>query len=172
MGAVEEWFDVVDAADKVIGRELRATVHARKLYHRSVHIFVFDSQGRVLIQKRSMLKDSNPGRWTTSCSGHVDSGEVYDVAALRELREEIGIDASQSVPVFLFQVKPCRETGFEFSNVYRLQWNGSVRPDPAEVTQLQWLPVPVLEEWIREEPHAFARSFCFLWKKVQAPGIL
>lgn len=53
----EEWFDVVNERDEVIGRELRRTVHARGLWHRAVHVLVFDSAGRVFLQKRSMTKD-------------------------------------------------------------------------------------------------------------------
>src|SRR5450432_650127 len=85
----EEWFDVVNARDEVIGRELRRNVHARGLWHRAVHVLVFDGAGHVFLQKRSMLKDLSPGLWDSSCSGHVDSGEDYDLAAVRELGEEI-----------------------------------------------------------------------------------
>lgn len=166
----EEWFDIVDASDAVIGRGMRGDVHRQRLFHRSVHIFVFDGQGRLLIQRRSMLKDTNPGRWTTSCSGHVDSGEEYDAAALRELREEIGValDNGHPRPEFRFKVSPCRETGNEFSSVYRLEWDGTVRPEPGEVDALQWVPVPALEAWARRSPRSFARSFLFLWEKVRS----
>src|SRR6185436_20849387 len=71
----EEWFDVVNERDEVIGRELRRNVHARGLWHRAVHVLVFDRAGRVFLQKRSMLKDLSPGLWDSSCSGHLDSGE-------------------------------------------------------------------------------------------------
>ena len=71
-------------------RATRREVHATGLWHRAVHILVFDGTGRVLLQKRSMLKDLSPGLWDSSCSGHLDAGEDYDAAAIRELAEEIG----------------------------------------------------------------------------------
>ena len=94
----DEWFDVVDERDAVVGRARRREVHAQGLWHRAVHVLVFDAGGRVLLQKRSLAKDLSPGKWDSSCSGHLDAGEDYDAAAGRELREEIGVDATP-VPV-------------------------------------------------------------------------
>ena len=87
----EEPFDVVDAQDRVIGRAPRREVHARRWRHRSIHVLVFNAAGRVFLQKRAQSKDSCPGRWDSSCSGHLDAGEDYDAAAVRELGEEIGM---------------------------------------------------------------------------------
>jgi hypothetical protein len=56
-----------------------------------VHVLVFDVAGRTFLQKRTMAKDISPGCWHAACSGHLDSGEGYDVAAARELGEEIGV---------------------------------------------------------------------------------
>ena len=81
---MEEMFDVVDSSDKVIGRASREEVHRKGLLHRSTHLLVFDESGRVLLQKRSMRKDWFPGRWDSSVSGHVDSGEHYDECVVRE----------------------------------------------------------------------------------------
>ena len=90
-----EWFDVVDALDRPIGRERREVVHSRELFHRAIHVFVLDAAGRMLVQKRSMLKDSAAGLWCSSCSGHLDTGEDYLGAAVRELEEELGAAARQ-----------------------------------------------------------------------------
>jgi isopentenyldiphosphate isomerase len=54
-------------------------------------VLVFNSQGEVYLQRRSATKDTYPNRWTTSCSGHVDAGEDYDTAVLREMAEELGL---------------------------------------------------------------------------------
>src|SRR5512137_895073 len=87
----EEIFDVVNERDEVVGRNTRAEVHRLGLMHRAVHILVFNRRGEIFLQKRSMLKDRQPGLWDSSASGHVDSGEDYDACAVRELREEIGL---------------------------------------------------------------------------------
>lgn len=88
---VEEYFDVVNERDEPIGRAARREVHARGLWHRAVWVLVFDRAGRIFLQKRSMKKDMSPGLWDGSCAGHVDAGEDYDTAAVRELGEELGL---------------------------------------------------------------------------------
>src|SRR6478672_13109465 len=94
----EEVFDVVDEQDQVIGRERRSEVHRLNLRHRAVHVLVFNSQGEVFLQKRSMSKDTFPGAWDSSASGHLDCGEDYDACAIRELREEIGLRLERCPP--------------------------------------------------------------------------
>src|SRR3954454_11229811 len=112
---VEEWFDVVNERDEVIGRELRRIVHASGLWHRAVHVLVFDGARRVFLQKRSMLKDLSPGLWDSSCSGHLDAGEDYDAAAARELAEEIGVRLEPgNAPTRWFRIEACEQTGWEF----------------------------------------------------------
>ena len=91
----EEIFDVVNERDEVIGRAPRREVHARGLWHRAVHVLVFNARGEVFLQKRSLKKDTAAGRWDSSSSGHVDAGEAYDDCAVRELREEIGLVVAQ-----------------------------------------------------------------------------
>ncbi len=86
-----ELFDVVDDQDHVLRQEPRADVHRQRLLHRAVHVLVFNSKGEVYLQRRSAKKDTYPHRWTTACSGHVDAGEDYDTAAVRELQEELGL---------------------------------------------------------------------------------
>src|SRR5487761_2134532 len=105
----EEIFDVVNERDEVIGQNTRREVHARGLWHRAVHVLVFNARGEVFLQKRSMKKDTARGKWDSSSSGHLDSGEAYDVAAVREVREEIGMRLAQT-PARLFKVAACRET--------------------------------------------------------------
>lgn len=163
----EERFDVVDAGDQVLRSELRAIVHRDKLMHRAVHVFVFNAAGQLYIQRRSLSKDSAPGKWVSSCSGHVDSGEVYDHAALRELREEIGLDASGNLER-VFKETPCKQTGYEFVWVYHCQSEGPFTLDPVEVSGGQWIGLDELNVWIEESPRDFAWSFTHLWAKYQA----
>ena len=72
-----ELFDVVDSEDRVIGQATRREVHTKGLFHRSVHIWVFNSRGELFLQKRVMTKDENPGYWDSSAAGHLNAGEGY-----------------------------------------------------------------------------------------------
>ena len=133
----EEIFDVVNERDEVIGRETRREVHRTGLKHRAVHVFVFNSRGEVFLQKRSMTKDSSPGLWDSSASGHLDCGEDYDACALRELREEIGLNLS-ACPQRLFKVDACSDTGQEFVWLYQCESEGPFTLHPEEIERGQW----------------------------------
>ncbi len=159
-----EPFDVVDPNDRVIGRESRAAVHRDGLRHRAVHVLVFDRDGNVLLQKRSLAKDTFPGCWDSSCSGHVDAGESYDTAARRELAEELGI-RNPPDPVPLFKLAACPDTGMEFIRLYRIDWSGPVAPNPAEIDAVQALPPRAVDQEIDRRPEQYARSFVVLWKR-------
>jgi isopentenyl-diphosphate delta-isomerase type 1 len=88
----DEILEVVDAQGRVLGRATRGECHSDKsLLHRAVHVFVLDRQGRIFLQKRSMLKRIQPGRWDASVGGHVDPGETPEQAAVREMDEELGV---------------------------------------------------------------------------------
>lgn len=164
-----ERFDVVDEHDVVLRQETRAQVHALKLFHRAVHILVFNPAGELYLQKRSLTKDSCPGRWTTSCSGHVDAGENYDQATRRELGEELGIHLPEDHhPQLLYKHGPCRETGYEFIQVYHLEWSGSITPDPMEIAEGRFVSEAELSRWLKQRPRDFAGSFRLVWREYLA----
>src|SRR5688572_3592124 len=114
----EEIFDIVNDRDEVVGQSPRSEVHRRKLLHRAVHVLVFNSSGQLFLQKRSMTKDTAKGKWDSSSSGHVDSGEDYDTCAVREAWEEIGLKLTEP-PERILRIEACAETGQEFVWVYR-----------------------------------------------------
>ncbi|MDR1789386.1 MAG: NUDIX domain-containing protein [Opitutaceae bacterium] len=165
----DEIFDVVDADDRVVGRATRAEVHARGLRHRAVHAWVFNAAGLLLLQKRSLQKDTAPGRWDSSCSGHLDAGEDYDAAVLRELGEEIGF-APPRPPRLLFKVAACPGTANEFTRVYRLEAEGPFRANPAEIAALRWHAPDDISRRLREEPEAFSKTFAHLWRLAAGAG--
>ena len=115
MNPPDEKFDLVDPNDRVIGSAPRSEIHSRGLLHRAVHLWLFHPDGRLLLQKRSLDKDREPGRWTSSVSGHVNSGEEYDAAMHREIPEEIGIPTETCQNMSRVQYFPaCPETDQEF----------------------------------------------------------
>ncbi|MGF1449197.1 MAG: NUDIX domain-containing protein [Opitutales bacterium] len=161
----DEFFDVVDAHDRVLYQERRSVVHAQRLRHRAVHILLLDARGHLLLQRRSRFKDTNPGKWTTACCGHVDAGEAYLDAARRELREELGVCLDAASPLTeIWRHEPCRATGHEFIRVYTLRWNGPLQPDPDEVAELRWLCAGDLSEAIAERPRVFTASLRLIWQ--------
>ena len=165
----EDIFDIVNERDEVIGRAPRGEVHARGLLHRAVHVLVFNSRGEVFLQKRSMKKDRQPGVWDSSCSGHVDSGEDYDQTAVRELREEIGLNLS-APPQRLFKIDACEETDAEFVWVYRCENEGPFQLHPDEIETGDWFTPEHVSQWIKEKPSEFAPAFVYIWELLPSHG--
>ncbi len=93
----DELFPVVDETGAVIGSATRTECHGGSmLLHPVVHLHVLSPDGGIFLQKRSMTKDVQPGKWDTAVGGHVDFGERVSDAILREAREELGIDAADA----------------------------------------------------------------------------
>jgi 16S rRNA (adenine1518-N6/adenine1519-N6)-dimethyltransferase len=157
-----EIFDVVDDNDVVTGTSTRSVVHATGLMHRAVHVLVFNKRGDILLQQRSMLKDAHPGVWDSSVSGHLDSGEDYHSAAIRELEEEMGIKAVEIEEIGYITARP--ETGWEFVRVYRGRYDGSVKYPCAEIESAMWFPVIEVNAWTANRPSDFASGFLECWK--------
>ena len=160
----EDIFDIVDANDCVIGSAPRSYVHANYLMHRASHVLMFKNCGdtkMILLQKRSATKDKYPLAYTTSCSGHVDSGEDYDTAVIREMFEETGLSVKLSDLKKIGKVSPCKETENEFTFVYELQCSGNEKfsPPPYEVESLDWVSVADFEKMLEENPQDFTPSF-------------
>ncbi len=159
-----EIFDVVDDQDNVLGTATRAEVHAQNLRHRAVHVLVFNPRGDLLLQQRSTLKDVHPGVWDSSVAGHLDSGEDYQTAAIREMAEEMGIADGQ--PEETARLAACEATGWEHVRVYRACHDGPVRFPCAEVRAALWLPVAEVAAWIAARPSDFAPGFLACWTAV------
>jgi isopentenyldiphosphate isomerase len=152
-----EYFDIVDDAGRVIGRASRAACHGDpSLIHRSVHIYVFNRRGEILLQLRSTDKDIQPGRWDTSVGGHLDSGEEYDQAARRELCEELGLELGDENPgpddgnpgpaggtglAYLFDIRIRNEIESENARVYAIRSEGPFDFAADEIDEVRfWSP--------------------------------
>jgi isopentenyldiphosphate isomerase len=163
VGVPEEIFDIVNERDEVVGQNTRREVHARGLWHRAVHVLVFNARGEVFLQKRSMRKDIAAGKWDSSASGHLDSGEDYDACAVREVHEEIGLRLSQP-PRRLFKVDARKETGWEFCWIYRCESEGPFVLHPDEIETGDWFAPDAVTKWVNEKPQDFASAFVLIWK--------
>lgn len=157
----EELFDVVDEQDQVTGRATRAEVHRLGWLHRAVHVMVFNKRGEVLLQQRSALKDVHPGLWDSSVSGHLDAGEDYAAAAVRELDEEMGIRGTEVTEVA--RLAACPDTGWEHVRVYHARHDGAVRFPCAEIRAALWLPPAEVNAWLAAKPDDFASGFRACW---------
>lgn len=166
----EEIFDVVDEMDRVVGRATRREVHGRGLRHRAVHILVYNGAGEVFLQRRSFSKDAHPGRWDSSASGHLDAGEDYLAAAVRELGEELGVEADAGEFEELGRLEASAETDQEFVRVYRVFREGPFRLNAAEIIEGRFEAPAAVVAWVTVEPDAFARAFRLVWARFGGGG--
>ena len=160
---------MVDPDDAVIGRATRREVHAQGLLHRAVHVLVFNQSGELFLQKRSCNKDTAPGVWDSSASGHVDAGEDYDGCARRELGEEIGLEVTHPLRRWL-RLRACEETGREFVWVYREEAEGPFVLNPEEIECGVWCRQAEIARRLREQPAEFASPFRLIWRELAARG--
>lgn len=101
-----EKIDVLDENGKQTGEVVsREEVHRLGLWHRCVHIWIVNSKKEILLQKRSGQKIMSPNKWTTATSGHLSAGDSSIEGAIRELGEEIGLQAKAEELQYLFTVK-------------------------------------------------------------------
>lgn len=157
-----EVFDVVDENDQVIGQSTRAEIHRSGQLHRAVHIFVFNKRRDLLLQLRSRWKDVHPSTWDSSAAGHLDAGEDYHSCAVREIKEELGIEKEALIEIG--KLSPCAATGWEFVTLYAAQYQGALRYPCSEIDAVQWFPLPVIEAWLENRPGDFATGFIECWK--------
>ena len=134
----EEMLDVLDGRGEVVGSAPRSVVHELGLPHHAVHVLVRDRTGRLLLQLRSARKATSPGLWDTSVGGHVASGEGLLESALRETREELGIEVAprdlHALPSHVVDLPGDREHVTSWETVCP----GPFRPDPLEVEGVAW----------------------------------
>jgi isopentenyl-diphosphate delta-isomerase type 1 len=136
-----EYLPLVDENGKVIGKAARSECHGNpSLLHPVVHLHVFGSDGRLLLQRRSAAKDLLPGMWDTAVGGHLSFGEDERRALERETREELGIRAENARLLYRY----CWRTDIEseFVSAFLLENDGPFRIDPDEVAETRFFSKP------------------------------
>lgn len=141
-----EFLDIVDKNDEVIGRETKENIYIKKLPHRIVHVLVFDNDGRMLLQQRGRKSNYLPLGWSTSVGGHVTSGESYKKAAIREMKEEIGIEGRIYLIIKDIYTDP---RGFDkHLQIYKIIHGGPFIPHQHEVEQLHFFTINEIRDKI------------------------
>jgi isopentenyldiphosphate isomerase len=152
---------IVDENDIIIGAETRQTARSQGLRHRIVRIFLVNATGQILLQQRSFALADSPGKWDQSVGGHVDEGETYEQAALREAREELGVELIELKKIGEMYIEHQAHDGLikRFQTVYIARHNGPLHPSKAEVAELRWLSPEEIKAWHAAKPHDFTKHF-------------
>ena len=147
----DELLDTVDENDNIIGTMTRVESKNLGKRYRVVRIVVRDEDGNLLIQKRVATKDSYPNCWDNAAAGHVDSGEGYDTAALRELEEEIGVTGFNLTEVAYFYsevISPKGQKMNRFTKIYSavVPHDYSFVCQESEVSEVKWVNLTRIKE--------------------------
>jgi len=149
----------VDEKDAVIGAGPQREAHEKGIIHRVIRIYLYNSKGELLIQKRGDHLRSNPGKWNESVAGHVDEGETYLQAAEREMEEEIGVRGVELKELKKIYTEEAGENKRKrFTMLYSGTYDGEIRPDFDEVAQVRWVSPEVLRKEIEEHPERFTEG--------------
>ena len=136
-----ELLDVLDEDGNPTGEvETREEIYNKGLWHRSSHIWILNDKNEILVQKRNPFKQTFPNLWAISVAGHVDSGETSLDTAIREVKEELNLDAKPEEFEYLFTVKriqPYKDSFLRvFDDVYLLRRNIDVEQTKLQVEEL------------------------------------
>src|SRR3972149_7014818 len=129
---MDELLDIVNDADIITGQEMRSTIHQLGLQHRGVHVFLFTPDGKMLVQKRSADRAASPSMLDCSVSEHVKAGESYLDAAIRGMKEEIGVDEVEIKALVRFRMNYGVNDN-EVSTLYK----GAVDPNKVKFDQIE-----------------------------------
>jgi isopentenyldiphosphate isomerase len=129
--AAEEKIIIVDERNNEIGSATRREMRARNLPHRATFILVFNSAGQLFVQQRTAWKDIYPGYYDAVCGGVVQEGETYEVSAVRELAEELGIRDTECTTLFDFSFR--EKNNFVWGRAYSCIYDGAITLQEEEV---------------------------------------
>jgi len=155
----DELFDIVDEQDQVTGQEWRSVVHQRGLWHRGAHVFLFSQDGKLLVQQRSKDRVHAPLALDCSVSEHLKAGEDYFTAAVRGLKEEMGLKGIDIQALVKFKMNYGPNDN-EISELYQgIVDPAAVQFDPVEVERIDYYSLTELEEFLVNKKFVFSYWF-------------
>jgi isopentenyl-diphosphate Delta-isomerase len=152
---------LVNEQDEQTGTIEKMEAHRKALLHRAFSVFIFNGKGEMLLQQRAMGKYHSPGLWTNACCSHPRPGETVEGAAVRRLKEEMGIDTSIR-KIFDFVYRTEFDNGlteYEFDHVFTGTHNGSPTPDKQEVHDYCFRSVQDIEDDLKQRPEKYSSWF-------------
>ena len=149
---------LVDRKDKEIGAGFKMKVHKEGKLHRAFSIFIFNSKGDLLLQKRSRKKYHSGGLWTNTCCSHPNLGETILSASHRRIKEEMGFDCDLK-EIFSFIYKAKLNKGLvenEFDHVLVGKFDGNPKINKKEVSDYKWASLKFLVSDIKQHPDDYS----------------
>lgn len=158
---------MVDEQDRAIGTMGKLAAHREGLLHRAISVFIFDTEGKLLLQQRAAHKYHTANLWANTCCSHPLPGEAAIDAAHRRLQEEMGMETELSF-AFAFQYRAAFGNGLiehELDHVFIGHSNDVPTPNPAEVANYRWLDQRAIEADIHAHPERYTAWFKLIYQR-------
>jgi len=157
-----EYLDIVDENDQVIGQASKDDIYRQSLRHRIVHVLIFIDDGKMVLQKRSNQVSFCPNHWSTAVGGHVQAGENYEKAAIREYQEELGTNSN--LELIGKAAYSASDSPNKFLTIFKTQFNGPFKPDPTVVSEIGMFDMVKIKNMINNGDK-FHPELIFILKK-------
>lgn len=157
----EQYLTLVNEHDEPVGFMEKMEVHRKALLHRAFSVFLFNSHGEMLLQRRSLKKYHSGGLWTNACCSHPYRSETPVQAAVRRVREELGMEVAV-VPAFSFIYKAELDndlTEYEYDHVLMGRHDGPVHANEDEVGDHRYMSMDELKHSINDHPEKYTAWF-------------
>ena len=159
---------LVDENDRVIGSADKLDAHQKGMLHRAFSVFIFDSAGRLLLQKRAAGKYHSGGLWTNTCCSHAEEGRELLETANRRLLEEMGIDAGiEPFGVFRYKAQCGELVENEIDHLFIGYSDAEPKPDPNEADDWRRCSPDELKAEIGAHPERFTAWFRLIFEKYE-----
>ena len=163
---------LVDRKDEAMGRGEKIWAHQKAKLHRAFSIFLFNSRGELLLQRRAKSKYHSRGLWTNTCCSHPRPGKILEKEARKRLREEMGIScALKEVFSFIYKARLGKLTEHEFDHVFIGNFNKQPKLNKEEADDWKWVRPEKLKKDVRENPKKYTAWFKIIFKKALKENI-
>jgi isopentenyl-diphosphate delta-isomerase len=160
---------LVDVDDCEIGLMEKMEAHKQAVLHRAFSVFLFNTQGKMLLQQRALTKYHSAGLWTNTCCSHPRPGETLENAVSRRLIEEMGITTKVFKAFdFIYQAElPDNLNEYEFDHVFIGNYDADVRPNHLEVANFVYQSIEEVEANLESHPEKYT-----VWFKIAFPKVV